>query len=194
MLTEFDGTVGSYLVDGDPMQVSYKTCVSEVRDCPENRQGVHEADLSDFKKASYFDAYINSFSCMHAPLGDGTTREAVMSTSDKKLKPLENDRAAVYDTMMGLKFGPITSATFADCIEINSNGKGMIVRNTNITIPGVLAVAKGTKECTQQVDIGGVTVMKYESNSFDFYQYGDNLIKVAKNVNVEEYITLKAIK
>lgn len=194
MLTEFDGITGTYKVDGDPMQVKYTTCVEQIRDCPENRQGVHEADLSTYKKANYFDAYIDSFSCMHIPLEEGKTIEATMSTQDKEMKPLDSVRSNVYDTMSNLKFENIEQATFADCIEIRGNGNNLTVRNTDITIPGILSVMKGTKDCTQQVDIAGVTVMKYESNNFDFYQYGDNLIKSVKGTNIEDYVTLKLLK
>lgn len=194
MLTSFDGETGLYSKDGDPVTLTFHSCVSAIRDCPNNRQGVHEGDMSDYKKAQYFEAYIDSYSVMHAPLGEGTAKEAIISTADKALKPLAVIRPMAYNTLMGLKFGIITTAVFADTVIVSGNGNNLIVRDTDITIPGILSVMKGTKNCTQQVNIGEVTVMKYESNNFDFYQYGDNLIKASKGTDVSQYITLKSLK
>lgn len=191
LLTSFDGTRGAYDKEGDPASVTYGTCVTEVRDCPQNRQGVHEGDLSTYKKSQYFDAYINSFSVMHIPLNDTQTKEITINTTDSTSRSLESVRPSAYDTVMALKFEPLTSATFGSDVVVNANGSPMTVEATCIKIPGVLAVSVGTKDCTQQVEINGVTCMKYESNNYDFYQYGTSIIKVKKGVDVNSYITLK---
>lgn len=193
-MTKFDGVSGIYEIEGDPIIVKYNKCVEHVRDCPENRQGVHEADLSQYKKVGYFDAYINTFSVMHTVAEEGTTKEANISTKDKELKSLDSVRPEVYNTLMNIKFEPILTSTFNNNIIIDGKGSSLVVRSTDITVPGVLSVFKGTKECTQQVEIGDITVMKYESNNFNFYQYGDSLIKISKEYNVEDYITLKTME
>ena len=193
MLTSFDGTNGIYEVEGDPITLIYKKCVAHIRDCPENRQDVHEADLSTYKKSSYFDAFINTFSVMHIPLDDISSKEVTISTKDKDIKSLESVRSDAYNTLNEIKFEPIKSATFNEVVTINGNGNNLIVRNTNITIPGILTVFKGTRDVTQQVEINGVTCSLYQSNNFNFYQYGENLIKIGKDFNVEEYITLKSL-
>lgn len=191
LLTEFNGIEGLYDIEGDPINVSYKTCVSEIRDCPENRQGVHEDDLSKYKKAKYFDAYINTFSVMHLPLEEDTTKECTIETQDKDIKPLDSVRDQAYETLNNLKFQNIDSSIFDNKVKINGQGQSLIVRNTDITIPGLLSVMKGTKECNQQVEVNGVTLMKYESNNFDFYQYGDILIKSVKGTDISQYIEFK---
>lgn len=193
-LTEYNGITGTYNIEDDPVVVVYKYCTEHIRDCPENRQGVHEGDLSSYKKAEYFDAYINTFSVMHVPTDEPKSKEVTISTQNKDLKPLDNIRPEAYNTLQLLDFEPIKVATFGDVVEIRGNNNNLIVRDTNITIPGILSVTKGTKEVTQQVEIGEIAVMKYESNNFNFYQYGDNLIKISKDYNVEDYITLKALK
>lgn len=193
-LTEYDGIVGSYRKEGDPIIVTYGKCIKEIRDCPENRQAVHEADLSSYKKAEYFDAYINTFSVMHIPFEEETTIESTIETSDKEMKPLDTVRGDVYTTMTHLEFKPIETAIFNDCIIVKGNGLHLVVRDTDITIPSVLTVFKGSRECTQQVEIGEITCMKYESNNFNFYQYGDSIIKISKDYNVEDYITLTSLE
>lgn len=196
MITEFDGDKGSFEKEGSSYKITYKTCVDAIRECPENRQGVHEADLSSYKKANYFDAYIDSYSCMHTPLDAklGTTVEAAYTTTDKSMAPISVVREDVYKTMTGLKFGPISSAIFDGCIKVKAENHSIIVRSTDITIPGVLSVGKGTKDFTQQVEINGVTCMKYSSNNFDFYQYNGNIIKATKGTDINNYIELLTIK
>lgn len=191
-MTSFDGTEGKYAKDGDQIVLAYRTGITTVRDDPENRQGVHEADLSKYKDSQYFNAYVDTFSVMYLKDGEAL-KQVTITTQEKELVPLETARPEAYNTLKALKFGPIETATFGGSIEIKGNGSNLIVRNTDITIPGVLSVFKGTREVTQQVDIGGVTVMKYETNNFDFYQYGDNLIKAAKGTAIENYITLKSL-
>lgn len=191
-MTSFDGNEGAYSVDGDPIILAYRTGITSVRDDPENRQGVHEADLSTYKDSSYFDAFVNTFSVMYLKQGEGFS-QVTISTQDKEAKPIETARAEAYNTLKGIKFGAIETATFDGKITVKGNGSNIIVRNTDITIPGVLTVFKGTRDATQQVEIGGITVMKYESNAFDFYQYGDNLIKAAKGTVIEEYIEFKSL-
>lgn len=194
MLTSFDGTDGTYEIEDDPVVLMYKRCVVHIRDCPENRQGVHEGDLSIYKKSKYFDAFINTFSVMHLPLDETSTKEVTISTRAKDTKSLDSVRESAYNTLNAIKFEPIKIATFDNVIVVNGNGNNLIVRNTDITIPGVLTVFKGTRDVTQQVEINGVTCNLYESNSFNFYQYGNNLIKIGKSFNVEDYITLKTLK
>lgn len=191
LLTYFDGMRGEYAVDNSLVSARYKKCEVAFRDCPENREKIHEADLSSYKDADYFDAYLGSYSCMHLPLkGDNVYCEGVIHSIRSSEAPIEPFREDVYKTMTKLKFEPITKAVFSDAIEVKSPDVGIIVRNTDITIPGVLTVGKGTKDCTQQVDIGEITCMKYSSNNYDFYQYGDNLIKIKKGIDPAQYVRL----
>lgn len=189
VLTEFDGTSGKYQTDTSEYKVFYSKCVPEIRDCPSNRQGVHEADLSTYKKSNYFIAYMGSMEVMHIPYGDEVSIEASIESSDGQAFPADNMREDVYKTISGLKFGPITETVFNNAVKV-SCPTGVIVRATDITIPGVLSVGLGQKECTQQVQIGEITCMKYESTNYDFYQYGSNLIKAVKGTDISQYITL----
>lgn len=175
------------------MSITYRSGITSVRDDPENRQGVHESDLSSYKDSNYFDAYVDTFSVMYIKEKEGTFRQAVFNTKDKDSRSLESVRGESYNTLKELKFGQIETATFAGSIVVKSNGSTITVRSTDITIPGVLKVYKGTKEVTQQVNIGDITVMKFEGTNFDFYQYGDNLIKATKGTVIEDYITLKSL-
>lgn len=194
MLTYFDGDTGEYKVEGDLLSADFSECVIALRDCPENREGVHEGDVSIYKNANYFVAFINSFMVMHMDNTEDTTKELTATTKDVSARPLELAKPELYTTLNALKFDPIKAATFDNTIVVKSEERPIIVRNTSITIPSVLTVFKGTRECTQQVDIGGVTVMKYESNNYDFYQYGSNLIKATKGTDVSQYVTLKVLE
>lgn len=194
-LTYYDGNTGEYNVDGDPAMINYMTCVSELRDCPRNRQGVHEADMDTYKNANYFTAYIGTYCVMHETLDEeaGTTKEAEMTTIDPDSKPFDIFRNDVYDTLDLLTFQPVTKASFCNCITVETTDYSIVVRNTGISIPNLLIVGKGTYECTQQVDIGEFSVMKGSSEQYDYYQYSDNLIKAVKGTDITQYITLSAI-
>lgn len=189
MLTEFNGVTGSYI--GEGISASYKICAPSIRDCLENRENVREDDQDSYKKSKYFKSFLDSQICMHIPLEKGvSSKEAVATTEDSLSKPLDSIMDSLYKTLNNIKFESITTSVFDGSVEVRSSSIGIIVRNTDITIPGILTVGKGTKDCTQQVNIGDITCMKYESNNYDFYQYGDNLIKAAKGTPIEEYITL----
>jgi hypothetical protein len=194
LLNSFDGSIGIYNNENDFVNFTFKTCDSNFRNCPENRQGVYESDLIEYKNAKYFDGFIDTFSCMHMPNDESTSKEVVINTKDTNIKPLSIVREDAYFILENIKFEPINKSTFANTIIINSNGNNMIIRNTDITIPGILSVFKGTKDVTQQVEINGITCMLYESSLFNFYQYGGNIIKISKDINVNEYIELKSIQ
>ncbi len=152
--------------------------------------------MTKFKKATYFDAYIYTNSVMHYKVEEKDNLysvEAVIETRDKSKYPLDNVREDVYNVITNLKFEDIKVSCFDDCIVINGNDNKITVREDCILIPEVLTVFKGNKECTQQVDINGITCMKYESNNYNFYVYNGNVIKISKNYNVNDFIQLKSI-
>jgi hypothetical protein len=194
-LSEYDGYTGKYDSDTDPYQITYQICsAEEMKDCPDNRQGVHEDDLSEYKNSTYFDAYLSTLSVMYIPLkGDVTgNKEAIIETSDKAVATLDAVRPDAYETLSMLDFAGLTTATFADKVVVNSNGSTLIVRKNGIVIPGTLVVSNGVKEgANTQKEVGGVTVMLYESNDYNFYQYGNYVVKIVKSANVEDYIQFK---
>lgn len=192
-MTSFNGVEGSYSVEGDPVTLTYKTGITSVKDDPENRQGVYEGDLSEYKDSSYFDAYVDTFSVVYLKNSDTTLNQVIISTKDKESKPIAVARVEAYNTLKSLHFGSLESAKFGKSITVKGNGSSITVRNTSISIPGVLSVSKGSKGVTQQSEIGGIAVMKYEGTNYDFYQYGDNLIKAAKGIAIENYITLESL-
>lgn len=192
-LTEYDGVTGKYEAENDPYKITYQVCSApEMKDCPDNRQGVHEDDLSKFKKATYFTAYIDTLSVMYIGLKDGGNKEAIMNTSSKDTATLEAVRESAYNTLEALTFKPLESTTFMDKVIVKSNGGNLVLRKDSVIIPGILAVSKGKKEqAQQQVTVGTVTVMLYESQGFKFYQYGDCVVKIANSAAIENYIEFK---
>jgi hypothetical protein len=194
-LSEYDGYTGKYESDTDPYHITYQICsAEEMKDCPDNRQGVHEDDLSEYKDSTYFDAYLSTLSVMYVPLkGDVTgNKEAIIETSDKAVATLEAVRPDAYENLNKLDFAGLTTATFADKAVVNSNGGTLIVRQNGIVIPGTLVVSKGVKEgANTQEEVGGITVMKYESNNYNFYQYGDCVVKIVKSANISDYVQFK---
>lgn len=192
MLTEYDGNEGSYTVDGVDILAEFKKCDIEFRNCKENRQGVHEDDLTSYKKGRYYTAYIDTFRSIHMGLNDQNTKECIYQTKNRDTCPLDSYTDQMYTTLASLKFEPITKASFDNCILVTApeGGSSITVRSTGITIPGVLVVGKGTYDCTQQVDIGDVTVMKGIGNNYDYYQYNDILIKAVKGTDISSYITI----
>lgn len=196
LLSTYDGTTGQYESEDGNYLVDYSKCVEAIRDCPQNKQSIHEDDVSKYKKSTYFMMFMDSYCVMNYPLSNEKdyVSEAVINSIDAKSNPIDTIRDSVYDTMINLTYEPIYEATFANAIKVKSEDVSIILRNTGITIPNVLTVGKGEKDCTQQVDINGVTVLKLESNNYDYYQYGDNLIKCKKGLEVGDYIELLSLE
>lgn len=196
-ITEFDGTTGKYQSEFDPyLYATYGVCTPEWKDCPNNRLNVHKDDVYKLDDSEYFIVYMGSNAVIHAPF-KGTkeenavqVREAVVTSNDTKVVKVESVVKDFNDTLVGLRYGLIEDTVFDDAVEITGNGEIITVRDDSISVGSILAVGKGSKECTQQADIGGVTVMKYETANYEFYQYGDNIIKVKKGINVEDYVKL----
>lgn len=190
-LVSFNGTEGMYIEEDNNVRVVYRQCVNEIRDCTENTPGIHEDDLSTFKDSKYFDAYLDTFSCMHMKNDSDSTKEATITLSNKVGASLEDYREGVYKTLAALKFGPIDVATYSDCIDVKSNGKVIELDSTTISIDGVLKVGRGRIEPTYQGDINGVTVLYREEENYTAYQHGPFLITVTHGYYVNDYITLR---
>lgn len=174
--------------------ISYNNCVEEIRECPSNRQGVHEDDMSEYKKCKYFDAFQSTYRVIHMPTNDGITPHAEISTGDKETHPIEPIMEEVYNTLKNMTFDTLTNATYVsgeNKVRVHAEEGGIVVRPGQIVISGILAVGTGTKDVSQQIDVGDVTVKYYESESYKYYQYGDILIKMAKAYDIEQYITLE---
>lgn len=193
-IDEFDGHTGRYGSDGSKtISVIYGTCDLEFRNCKNNPLEVYEDDLTKFKKATYFMGYMDSYSVMHMPNDETSTKEAIISTSDSSSVPINSSLERIYNTLSGLKYGDIHQAAFTDRVNVTTTAEPIKVKKDSVVIPGVLAITKGNKNCTQQVEISGVTVMKYESTNYDFYQLDDILIKASKGIDVSQYITFNNV-
>ena len=151
-----------------------------------NGVGVIEQDMTNFKKAKYFQQFLGTQVTMYLEVDADTYNCANVVTGDST--PLEVMTQEAYNTISNIDFGTIDYVEINDSVRFRAPDFTVEVRPDAVLISGYIKVAVDSKaECTEPITVGDRTMYYYNSGNYCYYQYGDLLIQTVVGVNLEDY-------
>lgn len=174
---------------GDKISITWH---NNFDDCGNNSAGVMSTDVVEDGDFSYFAMYLGTEYTVHQEK-DKHMNCAYLRMSQETAQ----DSAIVLQSIENQMKDLILSDEFNTCTlddKVYVTGVECEARSSGLTVPGQFVVQKGTVQTTSTVDVGEVTVGFISNEGYDYYQFGEYVVKAVAGYDISPYVTFVEAK